>query len=406
MQTLIEFAYAYTKKRYTVLQRGYEFRIFPTPGQQEVIDRHIEAFRFTYNYALGVQKYWYEAVKDDPEENCKYISVFDMGSLLRVVQSSGEYPILDDIASHSIANAVVNADRAFKNFFRRCKQGGEKPGFPKFKGKRHDGSYQIPDGTSVDFSNETISITKIKNIPAILHRKFEGKIKTVTIKRNSLGQYFIVLLIETTEEVADPLKFDPDKTVGIDLGLKDFAIFSTGRVIKNPRFKSVQEKRLKRLQKQLSRKKKGSKNQEKARLKVAQLHARVRNQRQDFLHQLSASLTQDPDYNAFVFENLDIKGMNKTKRRSKAVHDVSWATFLRFMAYKAEKEGKRQVVVDRYFPSSKICNACHYQIDELPLRMRHWQCPQCGVENQRDINAAKNIRDEGVRLVQKEETTK
>ncbi|MBE9167509.1 transposase, partial [Pleurocapsales cyanobacterium LEGE 06147] len=236
------------------------------------------------------------------------------------------------------------------------------------------------------------------------HRPIEGKIKTVTLSMSCSGQYFASILFEDGKSPPAPLiKGGAEgggiegKAIGVDLGLTHFALTSDGSKFDNPRWLAKHERNLKKKQQQLSRKKKGSNNRNKSRLKVARVHNKITRCREDFHHKLSRRIVDENQ--VIVVENLNVKGMVRNRNLAKAINSVGWGQFCTMLKYKAENEGKVYLEVDRFFASSKTCNNCLYQVSDLPLELRFWECPSCGTKHDRDINAAKNIRDEGLRIL-------
>jgi putative transposase len=283
-------------------------------------------------------------------------------------------------------------DAAYTNFFKK------RASFPRFKSKfDNNQSFCNVQSTYVEWDEGKIYIPKFKGgIKAVLHRKFDSaaKIKSSTVSRTPSGKYFISILVETDEENPKAKKANEDKTLGIDLGIKDFATFSDGAVINNPKHLSKRRKQLVRQQRKLSRKKKGGKNRDKQRKRVAKLHEKVANCRKDFLHKLTHNIVENQDYNSVAIEDLDVKGMKEkgTKNKlSRSISDASWGYFRTFLTYKCERAGKNLLVIGRFDPSSKLCS-CGYLNDKLTLKDREWTCPECKTEHKRDVLAAQNIK--------------
>ncbi|VEP14690.1 transposase (fragment) [Hyella patelloides LEGE 07179] len=239
----------------------------------------------------------------------------------------------------------------------------------------------------------------IGDIKAVFHRSIEGKIKTVTVSKNKSNQYYAAILFDNG--IDKPQVNTEGKAIGIDLGLSHFVITSDGSKFDNPRWIKKHERNLKIKQQQLSRKQKGSNNKNKSRLKVARIHNKIANCRSDFQHKLSRRIVNENQ--VIVVENLAVANMVKNHKLSKAISQVGWGQFCTMLKYKAEQEGKVYQEVDRFFPSSKTCNVCLNQVGSLPLEVRFWNCANCGAKNiDRDLNAAKNIRDEGLRILTSE----
>ena len=300
-----------------------------------------------------------------------------------------EYPWLkSDCYSQVLQSVALNLDKAYKNFFAgRAK-------FPRFKSLHHKQSIQYPQNVTV--AGECLNIPKIGLVKAVFHRPIEGTIKTVTISKAPTDNYFASILCDV--EAVDS-KHDGDKTLGIDLGIKDFAIVHDGEQAtkySNPKHLKRHEKNLARKQKKLARKVKASKSRQKAKKLVAKVHERVSNSRQDFLHKLSRKLVDESQL--IIVENLNVKGMVRNHKLSKSISDVGWGMFVNFLDYKLKHKEGQLVEIGRFFPSSKTCSCCSHVLDELPLDIREWDCPACNAHHDRDENAAKNIRSQGIRI--------
>ncbi|MGB7272817.1 MAG: RNA-guided endonuclease TnpB family protein [Geitlerinemataceae cyanobacterium] len=289
--------------------------------------------------------------------------------------------------SQCLQKVCLNLGLAFNNFFEKRAK------YPSFKSKQGKQSIQYPQNVKV--AESYLTLPKIGKVSAIIHRPVEGKIKTVTVSKNCSNQYFAAILFDDGKEKPEP-KME-GKKIGVDLGLTHFAITSDGSKFDNPRILNQHEPNLKLKQQQLSRKQKGSNNRSKARLKVARVHGKMTNCRADFLHKLSRRIVNENQ--VIVVENLNVKGMMQNHCRAKSIHQVGWGMFCTMLKYKAETEGKIYQEVDRFFPSSKICHVCLHQVGSLPLDVRFWTCEQCHTKHDRDINAAINLRDEGLRIL-------
>jgi putative transposase len=294
-----------------------------------------------------------------------------------------------------LQSTTLNLTRAFKNFFeKRAKY----PRFKSFHGKQ---SCQYPQ--NVKIVDGMLKLPKVGLIKASIHRAFEGKIKTVTVSKTPTGKYFASILFETEQDVPQP--FTEGKVCGIDLGIKDFAIVNDGEKTSkypNPRHLKKHEKNLARKQKKLSRKHKGSNSRNKARVLVAKVHEHISNTRQDYLHKLSTKVVNNNQ--VVVIEQLNIKGMVRNHKLGKAISDVGWGMFVNFLDYKLKQKGGVLIEIDRWFPSSKTCSSCLYQMSEMPLNIREWTCPSCDTHHDRDENASKNIRAEGMRMLKTDGT--
>ena len=282
-----------------------------------------------------------------------------------------------------LQQSLKNLETAYGNFFRK------KYKFPKFKKKSNNQSFRIPQGIKVE--NSKIQIPKFKEgIPINLHRPLTGDIKSATFSKTPSNKYFVSILCEVKKEP----KIKTSKNIGIDLGIKDFIVLSDGVKIKNPNFNRKHKHKLSKHQKHLSRKTKGSSRYIKQRIKVAIIHEKINNSRRDFQHKLSSKLINE--YDLISLEDLSVKNMIKNHKLAYSISDSSWSSFVSMLEYKALWYGKSVIKIDRWYPSSKTCNECDYIVDKLPLNVRKWKCPKCGIDHDRDINAAKNILRQGL----------
>lgn len=299
-------------------------------------------------------------------------------------QYKKEYEWLKEVDSLALANAQMNLDKAYKNFFR-----DKSVGFPKFKSKKTNRfSYTTnnQNGT-ISVEGSFVKIPKLKSkIKIVLHRQFKGLIKSATISKTPSNQYYISILVDT-ENIQLPKN---GNSVGIDLGLKEFAVCSNGDRFDNPKNLRKYEKKLAKLQKDLSRKAKGSNNRYKARLKVAKLHQRIANQRKDFLHKLSTKIISENQ--VIVLEDLRVKNMLQNHKLAKVISEVSWAEFRTMLEYKASWNGREIVIAPSNYASSQLCSKCGYKNSDVKnLALRKWTCPKCGAKHDRDINASINL---------------
>lgn len=339
------------------------------------------AARWWWNYALNLCNETYK-------ETGKGLTQIALNKVLPKLKKSEETAWLKECYSQVLQSTTLNLTRAFKNFFDKTAK------YPRFKSYHGKQSCQYPQNCQV--VEHGVKIPQIGIIKASIHRLFDGQLKTVTITKTPTGKYYASLLFDTLQEA--PEVVITGKTVGIDLGLKDFCITHDGNKTSkyaNPKHFKKHEKNLARKQAKLARKKKGSKSREKARKLVAIVHERISNARQDFLHKLSRKIVNDNQ--VVVVENLNVKGMVRNHNLAKAISDVGWGIFVNFLDYKLQQKGGLLVEIDRWFPSSKICSSCFYQMSEMPLDIREWTCPSCGTHHDRDENASKNIRAEGIR---------
>jgi putative transposase len=356
--------------------QAYKYRMYPSPEQISLLMQHIHACRFVYNHSLEQKIRAYEQAG-------RKLSCFDLNTRLPALKE--EHPWLKEVNSQSLQSANKNLDNAFTRFFR------EKKGFPRFKSKKNPvQSFQVPQHYRVDFDQKRIRFPKIGEVKTIFHRIFTGKMKYATVSVTSTGKWFVSILVDDGKPEPEPAPFSLDTTLGIDVGLKDFATLSTGEKVENPRYLKNSLQRLKVLQRRVSRKKKGSKNRQKAIQRLARCHEKVANRRNDFLHNLSFRVVSENQ--AIAVESLNVGGMMKNHHLAQGIGDVSWSTFFTMLEYKCRRYGKTLLKIGRFDPSSKICSKCGYLKQDLALSDREWVCPDCGTHHDRDINAAINIK--------------
>lgn len=364
----------------------YKYRIYPTEEQKVIFSKHFGCCRFVYNYFLNREKEFYLNNKEDIESKRikGHNTAFDNQKVLTQMKKQEEFSWLKEVGSHSLGIALKNLEIAYNNFFKKRAK------FPKFKKKSYRQSYNI-DNLTLYIKNGRVYIPKIKDgVKIVEHRPLEGKILNGTISKTADERYFISISVE--KEI-DVLSEETNK-IGIDLGVKDFAAISNGVKVQNPHFKKKEVKKLKKLQRALSRKKKDSRRREKCRIKFARLNASVNNKKNDFLHKLSSKLINENQ--VICLEDLNVKGMLKNHKLAESISECSWYKFVRQLEYKANWYGRTVVKIDRFFPSSKTCFNCEFIKETLNLSERKWTCPKCGSELDRDINAAKNILKQGL----------
>ena len=362
--------------------KATKVRLYPTLEQAAFLNAQFGAVRFVYNKALHIISTQYK------RHGLKLKAKKDLKPLLAVAKKSRKYHWLKDFDSIALQQACINLDKAFQNFF-----DPKLPArYPKFK--RKHGKQSSYHCTNVKVGDDWIKVPKMKPIKARVHRELDGKLKSITLSRTVTGKYYASLLIEDGVEAPVPMQ-TVDTVLGVDMGLTHLAIDSEGNKIANPRFLKRAAANLRRKQKALSRCQKGSKGRAKARLKLAKAHERLANARADFQHNLSRQLIDDNQ--AVVVETLKVKNLLKNRKLAKHIADASWFSLIRKLAYKAEAQGKHLVKIDQWFASSKTCAGCGHKVEQMPLTVRTWNCPHCGTEGiDRDINAAINIRQQGI----------
>lgn len=360
-----------------MIRKAFKYRLYPNEEQKTLLAKHFGCVRWVYNWTIDYQQEAYE-------NGDGFQSAYTVCKELPKLKRQEETEWLAEVNAQALQAAVHNACDAFKRFF-------EGAGYPRFKSKHARQSFHAPQRGRVDFDAGRVSVPKIKDIPARVNRRFEGKIKTVTISQNRSGKYYASVLVEVDEDVPEKPPVNPETTVGVDLGLTHFATLSNGEKVDNPRYLQDSLERLAVLQKRLARKKKGSSNYAKQRRKVARLHEHIANQREDFLHKLTRRLTDENQ--TVAIETLNVSGMMKNRCLSRAISDVGWHKFKRFLEYKSDWYGVNLIKIGRFQPSTRRCMECGHVNGALTLSDRQWTCPACGHEiEDRDLHAARQIK--------------
>lgn len=349
--------------------KAYKFRIYPDDEHRKFLTRCFGCSRFVYNHFLRVTTDAYAEAK-------KSLRYKDWASLL--VKLKKQFEWLCEVNSQSLQQTLKDLESAFVRFFK--KQGS----FPNFKKRSNRQSFRVPQHFSIN-ENGFLKLPKMTPIKMVIHREILGTPKSVTISRTPTGKYYASII---TEQDIPHAPLNGEK-IGLDLGVKEFAITSKSERFENPRYFQKSLRRLKIRQRRLSKKQKGSSNRNKARITVAKIHEKVANQRLNYQHKISLKLTCENQ--AISVESLNIKGMVKNLRLAKQINDVAWGNFLTMLEYKGDIYGCEIKYVDRFFPSSKRCSNCGYIKEDLSLNIREWECPECKSFWDRDINAALNL---------------
>lgn len=357
--------------------KSFRHRIYPNAGQSELIDKHIGACRFVYNLALEVKNYAYINQR-------KSVSCFKLMKDLPELKKECEW--LKEVDSQALQQSIINLDKAFTQFF---KHGAKFPNFKKKSTSKQ--SFRSSHPERIKLTDGKIFLPKFKTgIKIVREREFVGEMKSVTIIKTTTGKYYASILVDTKEDLPSKKAVESRTSVGIDLGISNFIITSCGQKVDNPKYLRNSMGRLKVLQRRLRNKKKGSANKKKAYKKIAIIHEKVANQRRDFLHKLSTQLIKNHD--TLCMEDLNISGMVKNHSLALSISDAGWGMFVGFCKYKAEWNGKNILQIPTFEPSTKVCSCCGTINKTLTLANREWICANCGTEHDRDINAAKVIK--------------
>lgn len=360
------------------MTKSYKYRLKLTENQKVFFNKSFGCSRYVYNWGLDRKISAYKLNKTS-------LSCFELCKELTLLKKDTDKSWLSEVCNENLQQSLRNMESAYNNFFK------SKKGFPKFKSKHVKQSCRFINSIKFDFSSKRIKIPKIGWVKFYCDREFEGKIGALTISKIPSGEYFASITVQN--ELTPPKKYNinSQNSVGIDLGIKTFATYSTGNKVENPKYLEFSLRRLKILQRRLSKKQKGSKNRNKQKLRIAKLHYKISCQRTDFLHKLSSKIVSENQ--TIIIEDLNINGMMKNHSLAKYIQSVSWYEFTRQLEYKSEWMGVNLIKINRFYPSSKTCSNCGIVKENLTLSDRIYSCNTCGFSLDRDHNAAINIKN-------------
>lgn len=366
------------------VKKRHTFRFYPTDEQKVSLAQTFGCVRVVYNKALEYRKSEYEEGRK--------VGTNQASKMLTALKQEDDYVWLKDPSAVPLQQCLRHLQTAYKNFFEKRSR------YPTFKKKSHEQKAEYTKAAFTwDSKHKNLSMAKIGKLRVIWSRKIESEPSTVTIIKTPTGKYFVSMCVE---ETCYPLPKTGDK-VGVDLGLGSIIALSTGETVPHEKVLRQQEKRLAKAQRVLSRRKKGSGRWHRQRVKVARIHEKTRNKRKDILDKLTTDLVRR--FDLICIEDLNASGLLKNRRLAKSIGDASWRMLREMLEYKCEWYGKRLIVIDRWFPSSKLCSCCGYKSPKMTLNIRDWTCPECGGEHDRDINAAINILAEGCSVIARED---
>ena len=368
------------------MQKAYRFRLYPTTEQSQMMARIIGCCRFTYNRLL---EYCSKSYKRRGESHTS----FDLNNFIAHTLKPA-YPWLSDAPAQTLQCVSADLSNAFKAFFRKNAD------YPKYKSKhRSKKSFRIPQRGKVDVVNSRIYVQGVGWVDAVIHRKPEGKLKNITVTVNPSGTVYASCLFDNGKEAPVPFVPDNPKVIGVDLNLERLAVCSDGKDYENPRTLKQYERKLKHLQRLLSKKKKGSSNWKKLKNEIASLHERIVNIRKDAIHKMTRQIVCDSQADVIVIEDLNVSGMMKNGKLAKHIGDASFHEVRRQLEYKCLWYGKSLIIANRFFASSRICNNCGWHNKGLTLGDRKWECPVCHTLHDRDRNAALNLKSFGLKAL-------
>ncbi|MBQ4588936.1 MAG: transposase [Bacteroidaceae bacterium] len=369
--------------------KAYKYRIYPTDEQKVLFAKTFGCVRVVYNWGLDLKSKLYKEKK----ENISSITLINR----MVAELKKEKVWLNEVNSQSLQMAIRNLDAAYQKFF---KKNGK---YPNFKSKHERQSFHNPQRCSVDFKRGILNIPKAKNIKIIFHRKFKGdRIHDVTISKDKDGRYYASILVDTFDKPLPKKPVTDDTAIGIDTGLKTFAVCSNGEEFASAHFLKEEKRKLKLLGRKLSKKKKGSKAFDKTKRSIAKVHSKVARKRLDYLHKITHRLTHENQVGTICVEDLNVKGMVRNKHLAYDISDAGIGMFYTLLAYKCDWYGINLIEIGRFQPSSKRCSCCGYINKTLTLSVRHWTCPECGASHDRDYNASVNIKNFGLETLRME----
>ena len=362
--------------------KAYKYKIIPNTQQEELLSKFFGCTRYIYNWGLDMKTSAYK-------QNGKAIGYMQLAHELTKLKQDNEHQWLNECTTEALQQSLRSLDKAFTSFFRK------KAKYPRFKSKKKSkDSAKFINCVHFVFDNWTVRLPKLGKVKMCKNRTFDQSVckqGTCTVSRDHCGTYWCVITVDDLQPKPTKAKLVKDNAIGVDLGIKDYAILSDGTKFSNPKHLEKTQRKLAHLQKVFARKDKDSKNHERMRIKVAKCHRSITNKRNDFLHKLSTHLVSN--YDTICLENLNVDGMMQNHHLARAIQGASWSEFVRQLEYKSEFYGKNVLFIGRFEPSSKLCHRCGYINNDLKLSDREWVCPECGERHDRDVNAAINIKE-------------